>query len=99
MEGKIITNQEDIFEEVKSFDINLYENKNSCLEGVDMNKVRHGYNIPKLNSVMKEKVESNMSREENLTPSKGMKNRKISMIRWNYRRMFQTLLVRFMQIH
>lgn len=88
MEGKIITNQEEIFEGVKSFDVNLYENKDSCLEGVDMNKVRHGYNIPKLNSVMKEKIESNMSREEILTSSKGMKNRKTSRIRWNYRRMF-----------
>lgn len=39
MEGKIITNQEDIIEKIKSFDINLYENKDSCLEGVDLNKV------------------------------------------------------------
>lgn len=74
MEGNIITKQEDILEEVKSFYINLYENKDSCLEDVDLNKVLHGYDIPKLNSVMKEKIESNISREEILTSLKGMKN-------------------------
>lgn len=34
-EGKIITNQEDILEEVKYFYINLYENKDLCLEDED----------------------------------------------------------------
>lgn len=43
----------------KFFYINLYEDRDSCLEGVDLNKVRHGYNIPKLNFVMEDKIESN----------------------------------------
>lgn len=41
------------------FYISLYEDRDSCLEGVDLKKVRHGYNIPKLNFVMEDKIESN----------------------------------------
>lgn len=41
-EEEIITNQEDILEEVKSFFINLYENKDSCLEDVGLTKSSMG---------------------------------------------------------
>lgn len=41
-----------------------------------LDKILHGYDIPKFNSVMKEKIENNISREEILTSLKGMKNNK-----------------------
>lgn len=63
-------------EEVKFFFINLYENKDSCLEDVDLNKIFYGYDILKLNYVMKEKIENDILREEIMVVLKGMKNNK-----------------------
>lgn len=46
------------------------------MEDVDLNKILHGYDIPKLNYVMKEKIENDISREEIMAALKGMKNNK-----------------------
>lgn len=46
------------------------------MEDVDLNKILHGYDIPKLNYVMKEKIENDISREESMAALKGLKNNK-----------------------
>lgn len=51
-------------EEVKFCYINLYENKDFCLEDEDLSEIFYGYDILKWNFVMKEKIENNILREE-----------------------------------
>lgn len=60
-----------------------------------LDKILHGYDIPKLNSVMKEKIENNISREEILTSLKGMKNNKSPGSDGFTAEFFKFLLVRF----
>lgn len=71
------------------------------MKDVDLNKVFHGYDIQKLNSVMNEKIKSNIPSEEIPTSLNVMKNNKPPWLDgfnaefW----IFQILLVRFMQIY